>query len=102
MPQITTSHFFFLPYRLCRFSLWDSLGSRYECCSPGYIKTVESRLSRDVSFEAFDLQSATSLLRSNAMLLVDLIMNQALVPNESDESGSLLVAFCPEWIVFKG
>ena len=88
---------FFFPYRLCRFSLWDSLGSRYECCSPGYIKTVESRLSRDVSFEAFDLQTATSLLRSNGMLLVDLIMNQA-VPNES---GSLLVAFCPEWIVLK-
>ena len=60
--------------------MWDSLGSRYECCSPGYIKTVESRLSRDVSFEAFDMQTAITLLRSNGMLLMDLIMNQAILP----------------------
>lgn len=72
--------------------MWDSLGSRYECCSPGYIKTVESRLSRDVSFEAFDMRTATSLLRNNWMLLADLIMNQ--VPWVTQEIKNLWGVCC--------
>lgn len=69
-----------LEFSDARFDLWDSLGSRYQLCPWSYVSTVEARVHRDVCSDNFALTESMEIIQASKMLLVDLVMNQAVLP----------------------
>mmetsp|Transcript_126947 Transcript_126947/g.395191 ORF Transcript_126947/g.395191 Transcript_126947/m.395191 type:complete len:391 (+) Transcript_126947:3-1175(+) len=62
------------------FAVWFALGGHCEIVTLRYLRTVESRACRDVNAEVFDFDGAVDLLARSGDLIVDAVMNQALLP----------------------